>query len=301
MVVQIGTSEKEFAAEYSGRTKWRLPMTAKELRETQAAWDEVAAGFDEYTTPLTISFADTALDRAELGSGMRFLDVAAGSGALSIPAARLGAEVVATDISPAMIELLAAHARNEDLADIEARVMDGHALEFEDDTFDVSASQNGVSLFPDMQRGLREMVRVTKPGGQVLVLAFGPPTEAEFLTFFVGAMQATIPGFDGLPMDPPPLPFQVANAEKLRAQLADAGLNDIRIDTDTWDMEIQSAEHLWDVVVNSNPIARTLVADLTQEQIAEVQRVLDTKLSDRSGGTSPAVLTNRMHIAIGTK
>ncbi|WP_222920053.1 methyltransferase domain-containing protein [Natrinema sp. SYSU A 869] len=276
-------------------------MTAEDRLETQAAWDKVAAGFDEYTTPLTISFAEMALDRVDLGPEMRFLDVAAGSGALSIPAARLGAEVVATDISPAMVELLTARARYEELADIEARVMDGHALELADDTFDVSASQNGVSLFPDMQRGLREMVRVTKPDGQVLILAFGPPTEAEFLTFFMEAMQAAIPGFDGLPVDPPPLPFQVADAEKLRAQLADAGLNDIRIDTETWDMEIQSAEHLWDVVVNSNPITTTLVADLTQEQIAEVQRVLETKLRDRSGGSGPAVLTNRMHIAIGTK
>ncbi|UPV73211.1 methyltransferase domain-containing protein [Halorussus limi] len=276
-------------------------MTAEDLRETQVAWDEVAAGFDEYATPLTISFAEMALDRVDVGSGTRFLDVAAGSGALSIPAARLGAEVVATDISPAMVELLTARARDEELTDIEARVMDGHALEFEDDTFDVAASQNGVSLFPDMQRGVREMVRVTKPGGQVLILAFGPPTEAEFLTFFMGAMQAAIPGFDGLPMDPPPLPFQAADAEKLRAQLADARLNDIRIDTETWDMEIQSAEHLWDMVVNSNPIAATLVADLTEEQIAEVQRILDTKLRDRSGGSGPAVLTNRMHIAVGTK
>lgn len=276
-------------------------MTAEDLRDTQVAWDEVAAGFDEYATPSTLSFAEMALDRVDLGPGMRFLDVAAGSGALSIPVARLGAEVVATDISPAMVELLTARARNEELTDIEARVMDGHALELEDDTFDVSASQNGVSLFPDMQRGLREMVRVTKPGGKVLILAFGPPTEAEFLTFFMGAMQAAISGFDGLPMDPPPLPFQVADAEKLRAQLADAGLDDIRIDTETWDMEIQSAEHLWNMVVNSNPIAATLVADLTQEQIAEVQRILDSKLRDRSEGSGPAVLTNRMHIAVGTK
>lgn len=276
-------------------------MTAKELRETQAAWDEVAAGFDEYATPLTTSFAEMALDRVDLGPGVRFLDVAAGSGALSIPAARLGAEVMATDVSPAMVELLAARARNEDLADLEARVMDGHALEFEDDTFDVSASQNGVSLFSDMQRGLREMVRVTKAGGQVLILAFGPPTEAEFLTFFTGAMQAAVPGFDGLPMDPPPLPFQVADPEKLRAQLADAGLNDIQIDTETWEMEFQSATHLWNVVVNSNPIAVALVADLSREQITEVQDILDTKLRERSGESGPAVLTTRMNIGIGTK
>jgi 2-polyprenyl-3-methyl-5-hydroxy-6-metoxy-1,4-benzoquinol methylase len=90
-------------------------MTAKELNDTQAAWDDIAAGFDEYATPLTTSFAEVALQRVHLRSGLRFLDVAAGSGALSLPAARLGAEVLATDISPAMVELLEARARNENL------------------------------------------------------------------------------------------------------------------------------------------------------------------------------------------
>ena len=276
-------------------------MTARELSETQAAWDEIAAGFDEYATPLTTSFAEAALQRVDLRPGMRFLDVAAGSGALSLPAARLGAEVVATDISPAMVELLEARARNEDLTTIEAHVMDGHALELEDDVFDVSASMNGVSLFPDMPRGLREMVRATKPGGRVVIVAFGPPTEVEFLTFFVEAMQAAVPDFDGLPMDPPPLPFQVADPEKLRARFADAGLNDIRIDSDTWEMEFQSATHLWDVVVNSNPIAVSLIADLSPEQIAAVQEVLGANLRERAGGSGPAVLTTRMNIASGTK
>lgn len=276
-------------------------MTGKEFSETQAAWDEIAAGFDEYATPLTTAFAEAALQRVNLRPGMRFLDVAAGSGALSLPAARLGAEVVATDISPAMVELLERRARNEHLTSVEAHVMDGHALELEDDAFDVSGSMNGVSLFPDMQRGLREMVRVTKPGGRVVILAFGPPAEAEFLTFFLESMQAAVPGFDGLPMDPPPLPFQVANPEKLRTQFVDATLNDISIDNDTWETEFRSATHLWNMVVNSNPIAGSLVADLSQEQIAEVQEVLHTKFNERARENGSAVLTTRMNIASGTK
>ena len=276
-------------------------MTDKEMRETQAAWDGIAGGFDEYATPLTTSFAEAALQRMDLRPGMRFLDVAAGSGALSIPAARLGAEVVATDISPAMVELLEARARNEDLTTIEAHVMDGHSLELEDDDFDISASMNGVSLFPDMQRGLREMVRVTRPGGRVAILAFGPPTEAEFLTFFIEAMRAAVPEFDGLPMDPPPLPFQAADPQKLRERLADAGVTDISVDTDTWETEFLSATHLWNMVINSNPIAASLIAGLSEEQIAEVQAVLDTNLRERAGGSGPAVLTTRMNVATGTK
>ena len=53
--------------------------------------------------------------------------------------------------------------------------MDCHALELPDDRFDVTGSQFGVMLVPDQPRALREMVRVTKPGGRVLVIAYGPP------------------------------------------------------------------------------------------------------------------------------
>ena len=71
----------------------------------------------------------------------------------SIPAARLGARVLATDLSPAMLERLERRARDEGLS-IETRVMDGHALELDDDSFDIAGSQFGVMLFPDMPKGI---------------------------------------------------------------------------------------------------------------------------------------------------
>ena len=179
--------------------------------------------------------------------------------------------------------------------------MDGHALDLEDDTFDISGSQYGVMLFPDLPRALGELARVTTPGGRVLMVVYGPPAQVEFLTFFMGAMQAAVPGFTGLPMDPVPLPFQVADPEKLRQELANAGLKDIRVETITEKLEFQSGKYLWDWMTNSNPIGRMLVADLAKEQKAEVQQVLDGMLRERSWGNGPAVLTNPVHIGIGTK
>lgn len=275
-------------------------MATQQIEQTRNAWESIAPGYDQFVTPRW-RFAEDVLERAGLGRGMRFLDVACGSGALSIPAARLGAQVLAVDLSQAMIQRLTARVRDEGLANIEARVMDGHALELDDDTFDISGSQFGVMLFPDLPRGLRELVRVTRPGGQVLMVAYGPPVKIEFLTFFLGALRAVVPGFTGLPTEPPPLPFQVADPEVLRQRMAEAGLKDVRVELGNEPLEFTSGKHLWDWVTNSNPIGRMLVVDLTADQVTTVQTVLDGMLRERSGGGRSAFLNNQVNIGIGTK
>ncbi|WP_222914536.1 methyltransferase domain-containing protein [Natrinema sp. SYSU A 869] len=267
----------------------------------QAAWTEIATGYDEYVTPSNIALAEGVLQWAGLRPGMRVLDVAAGSGGLSIPVARAGAQVLATDISPAMVERLEARVREEGLTDLETRVMDGQAIDLEDDTFDVAASQFGVMLFPDLPRGLSEMTRVTRPGGRVVLVTMGPPSEVEFLGFFLGAVKTADPEFTGLPMDPPPLPFQVSEPATLREELADAGLTDIRVETANHRLEFQTGEQMWHWVTASNPIGAEMVADLTSEQKATAQTALDDELRKRSGGSGPAVLNNSVNIGIGTK
>ena len=167
---------------------------------------------------------------------MRFLDVAAGSGALSIPAARIGAQVLSTDQSPIMLGLLEERARKEGLA-IETRVMDGHALDLDDDSFDVAGSQFGVMLFPDMPKGIREMVRVVKPGGRVLMTVYGDPRRIEFFGFFVTAIRSVRSDFTGPPMDPPPLPFQLQDPQRLRKEMAAAGLKEVEVETITETLE----------------------------------------------------------------
>ncbi len=275
-------------------------QTAPTPEQIRAGWDRIAPGFDEHLTPPNSALGDRLLRRHGVAAGMRVLDVAAGSGALAIPAGRLGAQVVATDISPVMIDRLAARARREGLTNVEGRVMDGHALDFDDDTFDLAVSQHGVSLFPDMARGVREMTRVTRPGGRVLIVAFGPLPRAEFLTFFVGAVRTVVSGFTGLPTDPPPLPFQVADPGRLRDKLTGAGLTDVRVASDVWDLPVRSGAHLWDVVTSSNPLGAATVADLSAEQTAETRRVLDGMLRERSGGAPEAVLHIAINIGVGT-
>src|SRR5690554_2607650 len=154
---------------------------------TRNDWDRIAHGYDRTNTVTQMWLGEQSLRRARLEPGERFLDVAAGSGELSIPAARMRAQVVAVDQSPVMLQLLAARALQEGLS-IETRVMDGHALELEDNTFDVAGSQFGVMLFPDMPKGIRELARVVGRGGRVVMTVYGNPHEIDFLDYFVRAI-----------------------------------------------------------------------------------------------------------------
>lgn len=270
-------------------------MTSPE--QTLAAWDKFAAGYDEAITPLSMRIAEDVLRRADIRPGMRFLDVAAGGGALSIPAARLGAQVLATDFSSAMISRLNARARDEGLSNLESRVMDGHNLELEDNSFDISGSQFGIMLFPNRPRALGELARVTKPGGRALMVVFGPPQNVEVFAFFFGAVRAAVPGFTP-PQDSPI--FRLQDPEKLRGEMAGAGLTDIRVETVDHGVEIQSATYLWEMLTSAAPPIGALVANLTEEQRVAAQQAMDGMLRQRSGGGT-AVLNMQVHIGIATK
>ena len=265
------------------------------------AWDAIAEGYDRHVSPQEVDLANEALGLVGLEPGERFLDVAAGTGGLSLPAARLGAQVLATDWSPAMIERFEARIREEGLSKAEARVMDCHALDLPDDNFDVTGSQFGVMLVPDQPGALGEMVRVTKPGGRVLVIAYGFPAELEFLQFFIGALKAVAPEFPGIPDDPPPLEFQVSDPAELRRRLTDAGLENVRVERTTERPTFASGQEMWDWVMCGNPIPGLLVADLSEDQRARLRGVLDGMLRERADPNGRAALANAVNIGIGTK
>ncbi|WP_158846098.1 class I SAM-dependent methyltransferase [Saccharothrix deserti] len=265
------------------------------------AWEAIAPLYDEHVAPGESDLALAGLRLAGLRAGETFLDVAAGTGGLSLPAARLGAKVLATDWAPGMIEHFNARVAAEGL-DAEGRVMDCHRLDIADDTYDVTGSQFGVMLVPDQARALREMVRVTKPGGRVLLTAYGNPGEFEALHFFISAVQAVVPEFEGIPEDEPPLEFQVSDPEVLRQRMTDAGLKDVIVDTSHQErIEVRTGQQLWDWLLGGNPIPSALVADFTDEQRDDIIRVLDGMVRERAAHNGPAVLTAPLNIGVGTK
>lgn len=277
-------------------------MATPAIETTRAAWDAIAPGYDRTNTTTQMWLGNEGLRRAGLRAGMRFLDVASGSGALSIPAARLGAEVLAIDLSPVMLRLLQQRASAEGLS-VETQVMDGHALRLEDDSFDLAGSQFGVMVFPDMPRGIAELARVVRPGGRVLVTAYGDPHQIDFLGFFVAAVQSVRPEFHGPPVDPPPLPLQLSNPNRLRAELTSAGLTNVTVETITESTAFVTGLDLWEWVLWSNPIVESFLEPLalSPAERAALPGAMETLVRDRAGSDGVAHLTNPVHIGIGDK
>jgi len=135
-----------------------------------------------------------------IGAGDHVLDVAAGSGNASIPAARAGADVVASDLTPDLVET---GRQAAELAGVTLRweVGDAEALPYTDAEFDAAISCVGIMFAPHHQQAADELVRVVRPGGRIGLLSWTP-------SGFIGRMFATMKPFAPPPppgAQPPPL------------------------------------------------------------------------------------------------
>ena len=108
-----------------------------------------------------------------IAAGMKVLDVAAGTGNASIPAAQAGANVTASDLTPELLEAGRARAESEG-ATLEWAEADAENLPFEDASFDVVMSSIGAMFAPHHQDVADELVRVCRPGGTIGLLSWTP-------------------------------------------------------------------------------------------------------------------------------
>lgn len=242
-----------------------------------SSWDLVADGYTAELVPAFERFARFILERLQLVSGDRLIDVACGPGTLMglLPA---GVEAVGVDFSPAMIERLSALHPH-----VSALVADGQALPLPDASFTHAVSMFGVIFFPDRARGLAELFRVLRPGGRVALTSWPPPRPGSPLALAFEALGPVFVEATGGPPPPRPLPA-LGTASDYARELAAAGFVDVEVHEVEHVLAFESAAALIDHFARSSaPLALAIDAlarrarpweDLRERAIAEVEREL---------------------------
>ena len=144
-------------------------------------------------TEVIASLGPVLVEHAGISAGERVVDIAAGSGNAAIPAARLGADVVATDLTPELVETGRQAAEAQGVS-LRWRVADAEAMPCDDGEHDVAISCVGIMFAPHHQAAADELVRIVRPGGRIALLSWTPAG-------FIGRMFATMK-----PYAPPPPP-----------------------------------------------------------------------------------------------
>jgi demethylmenaquinone methyltransferase/2-methoxy-6-polyprenyl-1,4-benzoquinol methylase len=155
-------------------------------------FDDVAKRYDLTNDILSLGqdrrWRKAVVEAVDARPGERVLDLAAGTGTSSQPFADAGAQVVPCDFSIGMLRV-GRRARPH----LPFTAGDGMRLPFADDTFDAVTISFGLRNIVDPLAGLREMRRVTRPGGRLVVCEFSHPTWAAFRTVYIEYLMKALP------------------------------------------------------------------------------------------------------------
>ena len=227
------TTEISFDAEkYKATTRNQWEAAAE-------AWHRWAPTLRSWLGPAT----ERLLELASVESGSRVLDVAAGAGDQTLQiASRVGpgGSVLATDISPAILDFAAAEAKRAGHGNVSVRPMDGEHLELEDATFDAVVSRVGLIYFPDQQQALCEMRRVLVPGGRVAAIVYSTPAHNGFFSVPVGIVRRHAKL--GAPLPGQPGPFSLGSPGALEEAFTRAGFRDVRAEPVQAPLRMESTE-----------------------------------------------------------
>jgi demethylmenaquinone methyltransferase/2-methoxy-6-polyprenyl-1,4-benzoquinol methylase len=154
-------------------------------------FDRIAGLYDRMNAVMTAgldrSWRHRAAELASVSPGDRVLDVATGTGDLALELARRvspGGEVVGIDFSERMLEIARTKAEAISGSVVRFASANALALPFPDSAYDAATVGFGARNFADLERGLREMARVVRPGGRVVVLEITTPQRPPLSTFF---------------------------------------------------------------------------------------------------------------------
>ncbi|WP_328995510.1 class I SAM-dependent methyltransferase [Kribbella sp. NBC_01245] len=216
-------------------------------RTTRAQWEEAAEAWHRWSPTIEDWLGEATevmLHAAGITEGSRVLDVAAGAGGQTVAAARKAGpsgRVLATDISPAILEYAARVAKEAGVSTVETLEADGEDLSvLEEGGYNAAISRVGLIYFPDQQAALAGIRRALNPGGKFSAVVYSTPDRNAFFSIPVGIIRrrAELPP----PVPGQPGPFSLGGPGVAEKAFSTAGFSDITVTVVPSPVRLPSAE-----------------------------------------------------------
>ena len=254
--------------------------TREQWQKAAPAWHRWGPKLETWLGPAT----ELMLDLAQIGPRSHVLDVAAGAGGQTLAAARrVGADggVLATDISPALLEFADGEAKRAGLANVTTREMDGEHLDVEPESFDAVISRVGLIYFPDQQAALRSMRNALREGGRVAAIVYSTPDRNRFFSIPVSIIRrrASLPP----PLPGQPGPFSLGAPGVLEEAFEKAGYRDIDVRVVEAPLYLASAAECVRFEQESFGALHQMLSGLDESARQEAWVEIETELSQFEG------------------
>jgi len=266
-------------------------MTADNAAEVLAAWEVSSQYWNKHQALIEKMYAPLSqalIDEAHIVSGQAVLDVGGGSGEPSLTIARVvgdSGSVTYTDPAAGMVKAARGEAERRGLANIQFHQCPAEQLPFADAAFDAGVGRLSVMFFPDVVAGLREVLRVIKPGGHVSLLVWA---NKEVNPFF-GVVTEILDRF--VPAEPQaedaPEAFRFAAPGKLAKLLSEAGATTITERVLEFSIEAPiSVEQFWELRTEMSDTFRNKLARLVPDQVGAIKYTVQKKVGSyfKTGG-----------------
>ena len=256
-----------------GLTMNPLNPVLNEWRETAKYWTMHSATIRLMFAPLT----QALIHHAQIREGQSVLDVAGGAGEPSLTIAEVVGPTGSVTCTDAVLEMVEAARHEADLRGIKNvrfRQCSADALPFPDNSFDAVVSRLGVMFFPDPHSAIREMLRVTRPGGNLALAVWHKSDVNPFCYLISGIMEKHVAS---PPADPDaPNAFRFAEPGKLARVVQECGAVDVSEHVVGFDITAPlSPQEFWAMRSQTSDTLRGKLAKLSEEGRSEVAREVE--------------------------
>lgn len=258
-------------------------------------WDHVSSGYDDVARWVMKPFSFKAAELVGIKEHHLVIDVACGTGTLSLPIASKVQAIKAIDFSPNMISRLNETIAVKKIQNVQAQVGDGQNLDYTDGQFDAAFSMFGLMFFPDRAKGFSEIYRVLKPNGKAAISGWAPIEKSTLMSVLSDAFKFAYPEAPSPRKNSMSLEDPVLFEKEMKA----AAFKDVVIHEVKNSVSAIPPKPFWEIMSSGGPLS-LFKKKVGQEEWERISKKALSYLEDELGENGRETYTTA-YIGVGTR